>query len=124
MISLVISGEIEKFVTIIPKRVTLRGPSGTDIKGSVKIIPQKKYPFKITGLKAAKGDFIEYALEESKNSAGIFYILKIKNKKTIPGGYHDSIFLKTDSGIQPNIKISVYGNILKKTLKDLREQEK
>ena len=114
-ITLVVSGEVEKFVSIFPQRVNLRGKIGTEIKRSVKITPEKKYPFKITGLRAAKGDFIEYRLEDPKKSEGNFYMLKIKNKKTTKGGYHDSIYLKTDSKIQPEIKISIYGNILSAT---------
>ena len=113
-VTLVVSGAVERFVSVFPKRVNLRGKIGTEIKRSVKITPEKKYPFKITGLRAEKGDFIEYRLEESKKSEEIFYILKIKNKKTTKGGYHDSIYLKTDSKIQPEIRIGVYGNILSK----------
>ncbi|MBL0717291.1 MAG: hypothetical protein JJV89_04510 [Desulfosarcina sp.] len=117
-ITLVISGEVEKFVTVIPKRVTLRGISGTEIHRNVKIIPEKKYPFKITGSRIKKGDFIEYILEKSKKPEHFFYILKIKNKKTTKGGYHDIIYLKTDSKIQPEIKISIYGTILDKPIKN------
>ncbi|MCD6184200.1 MAG: hypothetical protein J7K84_00185 [Deltaproteobacteria bacterium] len=115
-ITLVISGEVEKFVAVIPKRVTLRGISGTNIKRSVKIIPEKKYPFKITGSRTKKGDFIEYVLEKSKKPEEFFYILKIRNKRTTKGGYHDIIYLKTDSKIQPEIKISIYGTILDKPI--------
>ena len=116
-VTLVVSGTVEKFVSIFPKRVNLRGKIGTEIKRSVKITPEKKYPFKITGLRAEKGDFIEYRLEESRKSEETFYILRIKNKKTTKGGYHDSIYLKTDSKIQPEIKISIYGNILSQSPK-------
>jgi hypothetical protein len=116
-VTLVVSGEVERFVSIFPRRVNLRGKIGTEIKRSVKITPEKKYPFKITGLRAEKGDFIEYSLEESRKSDVTFYILKIKNKKTTKGGYHDSIYLKTDSEIQPEIRIGVYGNILSKSPK-------
>ena len=109
------SGEVEKFVSIFPQRVNLRGKIGTEIKRTVKIIPEKKYPFKITGIRADKGIFIDYRLEDTRKSGGNFYLLKIKNKKTSKGGYHDSIYLKTDSKIQPEIKISIYGNILAAT---------
>ncbi|MBL0701017.1 MAG: hypothetical protein JJV92_09065 [Desulfosarcina sp.] len=116
-VTLVVSGEVERFVSIFPRRVNLCGKIGTEIKRSVKITPEKKYPFKITGLRAGKGDFIEYSLEESKKPDGIFYILRIKNTKTTKGGYHDSIYLKTDSKIQPEIRIGVYGNVLSKSPK-------
>jgi hypothetical protein len=116
-VTLVVSGEVERFVSIVPRRVNLYGKIGTEIKKSVKIIPEKKYPFKIIGLRAGKGDFIEYSLEESKKSSITFYILEVKNKKTTKGGYYDSIYLKTDSEIQPEIRIGIYGNILSKSPK-------
>jgi len=49
---LVISGEVEKFVTIRPQHANMRGFVGDPIKGTVTIIPEKKYPFKILNLRA------------------------------------------------------------------------
>jgi len=107
-----ISGNVEKFVNINPKRVYLRGFSGTQIKTSVSIIPVEKYPFKIIEAKAINGKYISYKIEEDVSSKANAYILTIENEKKEKGSYFDTIDLKTDSTIQPLLKIRIYGNIL------------
>jgi len=109
-----ISGNVEKFVTIKPKRVFLRGFAGTQIKQTVRIQPAKKYPFRIIKAKATHGEFISTILEEDENTKVKIYLLTIENLKMEKGRYADMIQLETDSKIQPKIKISVYGNILPK----------
>ena len=78
----------------------------------VKIIPEKKYPFKIVGSNTANTKNIRFTLEETKMSEGKGYILNIENLKKDQGRYYDMIALKTDSKIKPIITIAVYGNIL------------
>jgi hypothetical protein len=51
--------------------------------------------------------------EISKGKKG--YLLTVENIKQETGRYFDTIILKTDSEIQPEISISVYGNIFSKT---------
>ncbi len=51
---LVISGQVEKFVTIRPQHANLRGFVGDPIKSIVTIIPEKNYPFKILNLSAQR----------------------------------------------------------------------
>jgi hypothetical protein len=45
-LKLSIIGNVEKFVTIRPSKVRLRGVAGEKIKRTVTIIPAAKYPFK------------------------------------------------------------------------------
>ena len=113
-LSLTVAGFVEKFVTIIPKRVALRGFVGEQIKATVKIMPEEKYPFKIVGVETIQAKNIDYKLEEAKRSKGIEYVVAIENLKKDKGRYYDTIILKTDSKIRPEIKIRVIGNILDK----------
>jgi len=108
---LVISGPVEKFVTIRPQNVNMRGFVGDPIKGTVTIIPEKKYPFKILKLLAKDGKHIKYQLEETKESDSTAYKLNIENLKTDAGRYYDAIILETDSKIRPQINVRVYGYI-------------
>jgi hypothetical protein len=108
---LVISGQVEKFVTIRPQNANMRGIVGDPIKGTVTIIPEKIYPFKILNLRAQDGKYIKYRLEEAKESDTTVYKLNIENLKTDAGRYYDSIILETDSKIRPQINVRVYGYI-------------
>jgi len=56
-------------------------------------------------------------LKEVKISEREAYILTVENLKKTEGGYRDTIYLKTDSKIKPEIKINVHGNIYKKSQK-------
>ena len=108
---LVISGQVEKYVTIRPQHANIRGFVGDPIKGSVTIIPEKKYPFKILNLRAKDGKYIKYQLEETKESDTTAYKLNIENLKTDAGRYYDAIIIETDSQIRPELNVKVYGYI-------------
>ena len=110
-IDLVISGQVEKFVTIRPRGINLRGYSGDSIKASVSLIPEKKYPFKILKVSAKDGKNIKFQLEEVELSANGAYELKVENLKQDTGRYYDTIILETDSKIRPQLSIRVYGNL-------------
>ena len=105
------TGRVEKFATITPKKVKLKGTSGKSITAQVKIIPEKKYEFSITEIKADKGENIRYSLEKEEGAKGKGYILTVENLKTVKGKYRDTIRLKTTSKIRPEIAIKVYGYI-------------
>ncbi len=106
---LVISGPVEKFVTIRPQHVSLRGFAGDPIKGQVTIVPEKKYPFKILDARAKDGKNINFQLDEVKNTNGQAYELKIENLREKTGRYYDTIILKTDSKVRPELNVRVYG---------------
>jgi hypothetical protein len=118
-VSFAIMGDVEEFVHLEPKKVYLRGVAGTDIKKTVSIIPVEKYPFKILEARATNGRDISYKLEKDKNSEIKGYLLTIENRKKEKGPYFDTINLKTDSKIQPIIKVRVYGNILNPRKQDV-----
>ena len=87
----------------------MRGFVGDLIKGTVTIIPEIKYPFKILNLRAQDGKYIKYQLAEIKESDSMAYTLNIENLKKDAGRYYDSIILETDSKIRPQLSIRVYG---------------
>lgn len=106
---LVISGKVEKFATISPQHISLRGQVGDSITGAVSIIPEKRYPFKILDVRAETGKNISFHLDEIKNANGPAYELKIENLSQKSGRYYDTIILETDSKIQPVLNVKVYG---------------
>jgi len=106
---LVISGTVDKFATIRPKHVSLRGYAGDPIQGVVTIVSEKKYPFKILDARAQNGKNIKFQLDEVKNSKGRAYELKVENLSQKTGRYYDTIILKTDSKIRPELNVRVYG---------------
>ena len=108
---LTISGSVDKFVTIKPNRVKLRGIAGDEIKRKVTITPEKKYPFKILKVTAKDGKDIHFQLSEEKGEKGPIYALLIENKRLQQGRYFDMITLETDSKIQPKLSIRVYGDL-------------
>jgi hypothetical protein len=108
---LTISGRVEKFVTVSPKEVRLYGEAGNPIKATVEIIPEKKYAFRILEARAKYGKDIEFKVQEKKGSQTGAYVLMVENKKTAKGRYWDTVYLKTDSKIQPQINVNVFGYI-------------
>ena len=112
-VTLTISGTVEKFVDIKPKYISVTGIAGQDISGRVSVIPAQKYSYKMTEVNAMKGSDIQFAMSEKSFPEGNGYEILVKNRKTEPGRYHDVLSLKTDSDIQPIVKVSIYGNISK-----------
>jgi hypothetical protein len=112
MLYLTIMGNVEQFADIVPKRAVLRGFAGNPIKAEVKIIPNDKYPFAIKKAKATHTKNIAFTIAETKNSEKREYVLTVENLNKTKGRYVDTIKLKTDSKIQPEIKIYVIGDIL------------
>ena len=106
---LVISGPVEKFATVRPQHVSLRGYAGDSIKTKVTIIPEKKYPFKILDARAKNGENINIALAEVKKSSGRAWELKVENLRKTTGRFYDTIILTTDSKVKPQLNVRVYG---------------
>ncbi len=110
-IDLKISGNVEIFAIISPRHVRFSGPVGTPLKSVVKVIPESKYPFRIVEAKAEKGSFIKFELKEVDRNNHPAYQLTIENTKDTEGRYFDTIRLTTDSKIQQEIGIWVFGDI-------------
>ena len=106
-----IQGQVEKIATITPTRVLLKGPAGFPIKGVVRIIPEKKYPFTLAEIKDIKGENIQYSLEKMKTDASEEYLLTVVNMKEKKGRYYETIRIPTDLEKRPEIKIWIYGDL-------------
>jgi len=91
--------------------VKLEGTVGEEIKRTITITANEKYPFKIINARVKVGKDISYELKEVKNSGGGKYSLSVKNLKTQRGRYDDLIYLKTDKHPLPEIMVRVQGNI-------------
>ena len=89
----------------------MTGLVGKQIKVVVRIIPEKKYPFKIVETSLVRGKYVRCELREVDASEGGGYALTVKNLRNRRGRYSDLITLKTTSKIRPEIKIEVYCNI-------------
>ncbi len=112
-----ISGVVEKIVTIIPRAISLRGYVGDDIKKSVTIIPEKKYDFKITNVRARNGKHINFQLEEIKGTGRKEYSLTVENLLAKEGRYSDLIIMETDSNIRPQVSVKVFGKLSQRPAK-------
>lgn len=112
MVQLDIAGRVENIVTINPPRVSLSGQAGDTIRQSVQIVPEERYAFKILEARANSGVNITYTLEVDPGAGRPAYKLLVENRKTDKGRYYDVINLKTDSPLRPEIKVTVYGNIV------------
>ena len=113
-----ISGDVERFATIVPDRVRLSGYAENEIRATVKIIPEKKYAFKIVKTTAQNGKNISYELMEKKREDHMEYFLNIAKTSKKQGRYFDTITLETDSKISPTIRVKVFGNIMEKNKVD------
>jgi hypothetical protein len=108
---LTITGTVDLLYTLSPKRVRLDGVLGTGIKQTVTLVTQEKYPLKLIEASAKNGDNIQYKLSEEKEGNITKYKLTIESIRKDVGRFVDTLYLKTDSAIQPEIQIPVFGNI-------------
>ena len=91
--------------------VKLQGAVGKEIKRTITITANEKYPFKIIEARAKVGKNIRYELEEVEKTGGKKYLLYVENLKKQKGRYYDIIYLNTNKRPLPEIIIRVQGNI-------------
>lgn len=108
---LTVTGTVENFASINPRAARLTGNVGDEIRTEVSVIPEKKYAFKVTGAKARSGKFITVKLRDVVFADGVGYVVTVTNTRTEKGRYFDAVILTTDSEIQPELTLSVFGNI-------------
>lgn len=106
-------GAVEKFVTLIPRRLVLRGETGKPLTGTVKIIPEKKYPFTIEETAGSSGKNLLYTIRKIDSEKPEAYLLTVENLRKKVGSYQKKIHLKTDHELRTEITIKVYVNIFK-----------
>lgn len=113
-VDLIVRGEVKEFATIRPSRVRMAGKVGDDVSTTVTVTPAEEFPFSVLEVKPLKEGNVKVELEEVPESAEAArkqYKVTVTNLKQEKARYFDTIVLKTDSDVRPELKISVYGNI-------------
>ncbi len=110
-VNLTVRGKVDIFAVFSARVVVLQGLAGEKILSALLIKQREEYPFKILKVTARNGRDIKYRLEQLEGVQPTAYKLIVENQKSTPGRYFDTIFLQTDSSIQPKIGINVTGNI-------------
>jgi len=111
---LTISGFVETLYRSSKRQIVLQGSPGAAITDALTITPAEKFPFKIVDGWLQDGRFASLEWHAKPNGDNTIYRIKVGNLKESPGRYIDTIHLKTDSTIQPVIKIRVLGQIRRK----------
>jgi hypothetical protein len=107
VVHLVVAGPVDKFVTINPRMLNLRGTAGERLQGTMTVIPEEKYPFRLTGVQSREGR-IKASFSETKQEGRSAYAILIESQRSEPGSYSDTLVLKTDSALQPELEARVY----------------
>lgn len=107
-------GQIRKreIAKLTPPRVVLNGPADKPLTASVRVEPKPGENFKITQVSAEGTANIGVNLKELREGDQTVYLLDIENRRKAKGRYRETIRLKTTSEHQPEISLTVTGNIL------------
>lgn len=107
VVHLTVAGPVDRFAAVTPRVLSLRGASGEALQGSVSIVPEAKYPFKILEAYAVGGTLrvkATAAVQDGKPA----YTLLVENLRTEAGSYNDTVRVKTDHALQPEMDVRVY----------------
>ena len=107
VVHLKVTGEVDRFAVVTPRMLSLRGVSGETLKGSVSIVPEEKYPFKILEAYAVDGK-LKVRLSSEVQDGRPAYTLQVENLRTEAGSYNDTVRVKTDHPLQPEMDLRVY----------------
>jgi hypothetical protein len=106
-VQLAVLGPVDRFATVTPSMVSLRGAVGESLKQTVRIVPEEKYPFKVLSAQPRDGKNIKVLLSAANDGQG-GYSLLVENTKAEAGSHNDAVILKTDNKLKPEIEIRVY----------------
>jgi len=107
VVHLTVAGQVDRFAAITPRTLSLRGVSGETLRGSVRIVPEEKYPFRITSVQPLEGR-IKVQLDEVVLDGKKSYALEVESLRNEAGSFFDTVRLKTDSPLQPEMDVRVY----------------
>jgi len=107
VVQLAIAGTVDRFAAINPRMLNLRGAAGEKLQGTVDIVPDDKYPFKVLSARAREGK-LKVGLSEGNEGGKRAYTLLVESLKTEAGSFNDTVVLKTDSPLQPEIDVRVF----------------
>jgi hypothetical protein len=107
VVHLVVAGPVDKFVTINPRMLNLRGTAGERLQGTLTVIPEDKYPFRLTAVQPREGR-LKASFNETRQEGKPAYTILAENVKAEAGSYSDTLVLKTDNPLQPELEVRVY----------------
>jgi len=110
-----ITGKVDAYVEVLPRRVRLVGRLGEPLTEKVRIVPKKEYPFSIKKVRARNGKDIRIVLEpEAGQPAAKEYLLTVTSTRNESGSFGDYIVVQTDLKEKPTIGIPVSGHLYSK----------
>lgn len=107
VVNLRMAGQVDRFAAITPRMLSLRGMSGETLRGSVSIVPEEKYPFRVLGAYPVEGR-LKVQLDEVTQDGKKAYALQVENLRNEAGSFNDTVRVKTDHPLQPEMDVRVY----------------
>jgi hypothetical protein len=107
VVHLVVAGPVDKFATISPRMLNLRGTAGDHLQGTLTVVPEEKYPFRLTGVQSREGR-VKADFSAAQQEGRTAYTIRVENVKSDAGSFSDTLVLKTDSSVQPELEARVY----------------
>ncbi|MCP3922966.1 MAG: DUF1573 domain-containing protein [Desulfobacterales bacterium] len=98
-----LKGSVESFADINPRRVRLIGNFKDKIKSEIRIISKEKYPFKILEVSINDKTKVKFTLNKVKEDKISEYLLVVENLSMKKDRYFDTVTIKTDSKLKPEI---------------------
>jgi hypothetical protein len=110
--TLSVSGEVKQFAKISPDFVRFAGYQNEKLGKTVRISPLPENPFKILSVKPSHKEFITSSLRSLTTGNITDYEIIVENIYKKTGNYNDTIIVKTDSTVMPEMEIPVTAYIL------------
>jgi hypothetical protein len=107
VVQLLVRGEVDRFAAINPRMLNLRGQAGEKLRGTISIVPEDKYPFKVLSAQTRDGK-LKVGVSEAKEGGKTAYTLLVESLKSEAGSFNDTVVLKTDSPLQPELDVRVF----------------
>lgn len=107
VVQLSVAGMVDRFASITPRMLNLRGVAGEKLQGTVNIVPEDKYNFKALGARSREGK-LKVGLSEGLEGGKRAYTLSVENLKSEAGSFNDIVVVQTDSPLQPEIEVRVF----------------
>jgi hypothetical protein len=96
-----------KIAGVTPPRIVIRGRQGNVPEGSARIVPKEGQRLRITEARMEKGDDIRLTLAEAQQGETTVYTVTVESLRKQGGHFRDTVRLKTDSEVEPEIRIPV-----------------
>ena len=105
-----VSANVERIATVTPEVVHFVGDPGKNLETTVHILPSDRYDFSLKDQVVPAMKNVQAVLKLS-NTGKKAWDLVVTNTRTTAGRYYEVITLATDSTVQPELKIRVFGNL-------------